>query len=128
MLMYASLLSGLAVLAQAAAPPPVTLSCSLPARAMAGGPAAPPVERIFRVGQGSFQEWDVAAGKFGGNLCGTFTCRKTPDRVEGTIGSASVTYTIGMVTGTTSGYWRALGASGFAAKEGVCRIITAPAS
>lgn len=128
MLTYAPLLFGLAVMAQAAAPPPVTLSCSIPARAVAGAPPVPPVERIFRVGQGSFQEWDVATGKFGGNLCGAFACRKTPDRLEGTIGSASVTYTIGMIPGAKTGYWRAVGATGFAAKEGACRIITAPAS
>jgi hypothetical protein len=128
MAMHVALLSGLALMAQAAMPAPVVLSCSMPARLVAGAASAPPSERIFRVGAGSFQEWDAAQRKFGGNLCGAFTCRKTADRLEGNIGSASVTYTVGIVTGTSEGYWRAVGASGLAATKGACRVITAPAS
>jgi hypothetical protein len=126
MAMHVALLSGLALMAQAASPAPVVLSCSIPARLVAGSAPVAPTERIFRVGVGSFQEWDAAQRKFGGNLCGAFACRKSADRMEGNIGSASVTYTVGIVTGTSEGYWRAVGASGLAANKGPCRVITAP--
>ena len=125
--MRAALFCGLAMLAQSAAAhaqSPVVLACKLPAANVAGTPAS--AERIFRVAPGSFQEWDAAQRKFGANLCAAYTCAKTAERSEGSIGSASVTYTVGVVHATGEGYWRATGASGLATDHGSCRIAAAP--
>jgi hypothetical protein len=46
--------------------------------------------------------------------------------MEGAIGSASVSYTIGIESGTKEGYWRAVGASGMAQNKGVCRVVPEP--
>lgn len=125
MAMNAVLLSGVALLAQAAgAGSPVVLACNLPTPAAAGASA----DRIFRVAPGQFQEWDAARKTFGANHCLAFACAKTPDRTEGSISSASVSYTVGVVTGTGEGYWRATGASGLAANKGSCRIVADPSS
>ena len=127
--MRAAFLCGLAVLAQAAgarAQSPVFLACNIPARAAPGGPPAAPVERTFRVAPGSFQEWDAARHQFGRNLCLAFACVKTADRSEGSVGSASVTYTVGIVAATGEAYWRALGASDLGATQGPCRVVPAP--
>jgi len=123
--MGAALLGGLiltmALAEGASAPSPVVLGCKLPA---AGAPA--PAERFFRVAPGSFQEWDAARKVFGPNLCSAYACAKAPDRSEGSIGSASVTYTVGVVHGTGEAYWRATGASGLAADHGPCRVAAEP--
>jgi hypothetical protein len=121
----AALVFGLAMLAQstgAQAQAPIILACKLP---VAGAAGAPP-ERLFRVAPGSFQEWDADQRKFGANLCAAYSCAKTADRSEGTIGSASVTYTVGVVHATGEGYWRAAGATGLATNQGACRIASAP--
>ena len=126
--MRAALFCGLAMLAQSAvarAQSPVVLACTLPAASTAASAAAP-AERLFRVAPGSFQEWDPAQRRFGANLCAAYACAKTADRSEGSIGSASVTYTVGVVHATGEAYWRATGASGLAADHGPCRIATAP--
>lgn len=123
--MRAALFCGLAMLAQTAAAhaqAPVVLACTLPA---AGGAAAP-AERLFRVAPGSFQEWDAAQQKFGPNLCAAYACAKTAERSEGTIGSASVTYTVGVLHSTGEAYWRAAGATGLATDHGACRIASVP--
>lgn len=129
---YAMLLSGLALLAAAPAaqPPagPVVLACRIPVRAASGSGAVTSADRIFRVGPGAFQEWDANQRKFGRNLCDAFPCSKTPDRMEGNVSSASASYTVGIMSNTGEGYWRAVGATGFAAKQGVCRVITEPKS
>lgn len=120
MAMHAALLSGLVVMAQAAGPPsPVFLACSMPANGVTA-------ERIFRVAPGSFQEWDAAKQDFGKNFCEAFACSKTPERMEGSISSASVSYTVGIVNDTGEGYWRAAGASGLSANKGACRVVPAP--
>jgi hypothetical protein len=119
------LLSGLALLFQSAgAAPgaPVVLSCSFP---VAGASAAAPAARIFRVGPGSLQEWDAGLRQFGRNLCLPFACVRAAGRTEGSISSASVSYTVG-VSDSGEAYWRAQGATGFAAKQGVCRVINPP--
>lgn len=127
MTMNAVLISGLVMLAQAAAParPPVVLSCSLPSRAAAGAPVVMK-ERVFRVGPASLQELNAATGQFGANLCAAHPCAKTEGHTEGHISSASVMYTIGIVNGSNQGYWRAKGASGLSANEGTCKIVAAP--
>lgn len=120
-----ALFFGMAMLAPstgAHAQSPVVLACRLPA---AGAVAAPP-ERLFRVAPGSFQEWDAVQRKFGANLCAAYSCAKAADRLEGTIGSASVTYTVGVVHATGEAYWRAAGATGLATDHGPCRIVAAP--
>ena len=129
MAMNVALISGLVVLAQSAElGPPVILACNLPTPAVAGAPPAPSAERIFRVAPGSFQEWDAGKQAFGANFCAAFACAKTPGRMEGNISSASVSYTVGVVSGTGGGYWRAAGASGLSANQGVCRVIATPPS
>ena len=129
MAMRVALFCGLAVLAPSAAAhaqSPVVLACQLPAASAAGAAAAAPAERLFRVAPGSFQEWDAAQRKFGTNLCAAYACAKTPDRTEGSIGSASVSYTVGILHATGEGYWRATGASGLATDHGPCRVAAAP--
>ena len=125
--MHAMFLSGLLLLAAVpAVPAPVVLTCSLPARAAPGEATATiPEQRTFRLAAGQFQEWDAGLKQFGPNLCRAFACVKAPDRTEGNISSASVTYTVG-ITPAGEGYWRALGATGFAAKQGVCRVVPEP--
>jgi hypothetical protein len=121
--MRAVLLCGLmmAQAAAASAQSPVVIGCKLPSVG-----AQTPVERFFRVAPGSFQEWDAARKAFGQNLCSAYACAKSPDRSEGTIGSASVTYTVGVTHDTGEAYWRATGASGLAADHGPCRIAAPP--
>jgi len=100
---------------------PVVIGCKLPS---AGVPET--AERFFRIAPGSFQEWDATGRVFGQNLCSAYACAKAPDRSEGTIGSASVTYTVGVVHGTGEAYWRVTGASGLATDHGPCRIAAPP--
>ena len=125
--MHAALLSGLMILAQAAAGAPVVLACDIPSPPGRAIATAAPHERIFRVGPGSIQEWNDSSREFGPNLCAAFGCVKTADRSEGTISSASVAFTVGVVNSTGQGYWRAAGASGLAVTRGACRVITPPA-
>jgi hypothetical protein len=116
---------GLAILAAATAAraqSPLVLACKLPA---AKAPA-PPAERIFRVAPGSFQEWDPVQRRFGPNLCAAYACSKSAERLEGVIGSASVSYTVGVVPSTREAYWRVNGASGLAADHGPCRVTAEP--
>ena len=123
------LISGLVVFAQApVAPSPVVVACRFPGQSIAGAPASAPTERVFRLAPGSFQEWDAATKKFGQNICLSYACAKTPDRTEGSISSASVSYTVGITNGTGDAYWRAQGASGLAANHGACRVVAQPTS
>ena len=124
----AALISALAVMVAPqgalAAKGPVTIACNLPARTITGAPATSGNERIFRVATGSLQAWDPEKKAFGPNLCAAYSCRRAPDRAEGTISSASVAYTIGVAGG--QGYWRVLGASGGGPRTGSCRIVSEP--
>jgi hypothetical protein len=125
--MRLALFCGLVVMAQAAgaaAPAPVVVACTFPLEAASGGPATPTV-RTFRISAGSFQEWDADLKAFGGNLCQAYACVRAAGRMEGTIGSASVTYTVGIVSGGGA-YWRAAGATRLASDHGACRILPAP--
>ena len=108
----------------AAAPGPVVMACNLPARSLPSLPAITGNERVFKVSPGSLQTWDPARKAFGQNLCAAYSCVKAPDRSEGTISSASVSYTIGVTGG--QGYWRSLGATGGGARSGSCRIVSEP--
>jgi hypothetical protein len=129
MTMYAALLYGLALMAQAAPAAGgtlVTLSCQLPARP-AEGAGGKPAPRIFQIGSGSLREWNEVTHEYGANLCRSFNCVKAADRSEGSISSASVTYVVGVQNGGAEGYWRATGATGGGVTHGACQIVPAPA-
>jgi hypothetical protein len=108
-------------------PPMVVLECQLP-KPMIGGPlgAGEAGTRIFRIGQGHLEEWSPLQRRFGGNLCDATSCTVSPDRSEGSIGTASAIFTVGLDRRTGRGYWRAIGATGFKVNEGVCRQIKDP--
>lgn len=102
---------------------PIVLVCSIP-RSEPFAPAAtvPKLERrTFRIGPGSFEEWSERDGRYGPNLCAAVRCHASPERSEGTIGTASVVYTVGLDRRSGAGYWRVVGATGFRQTEGVCR-------
>jgi hypothetical protein len=129
--MHIALLNALLVMAaqvaQTGAQPAVVLACNIPANpAKAAAAAAPPAERVFRIAPGSLQEWGAAQQRFGQNLCLAYACARSPTRVEGSISTATVSYTVGIDYSTHSGYWRAAGASGLKTTEGSCRIVPAP--
>ena len=128
MAMHLAFLSALAVMAvqpaAAAVLKPVVLGCNLPSRPGTGAPTTTSAERVFRIGPGSFQEWNTIRKEFGGNLCAAYTCVRTPDKTEGTVSSASVIYTVGVTGG--HGYWSVVGAAGGGPRSGACRILTAP--
>ena len=128
MAMHLVFLSALAMMAvqpvaAAAVPAPVVLACNLPTRPVAGAAATGSAERVFRIGPGSFQEWNAIRKEFGGNLCAAYSCVRTADRTEGKLSSASVVYTVGVADGR--GYWSVIGASGSGPRSGSCRIVTA---
>lgn len=126
--MNVALLSGLALMAQAAVAgdrPPTTLACDLPSPSVSGA-VAKPTRRIFQVAPGLLREWNVGKQAFGVNLCTVFACLKAPDRSEGSITSASASYTVGIDHGTGQAYWRATGASGLTIPKGPCRVVPAP--
>jgi len=108
------------------------MTCTLPRYASSASPSGTATlireDRVFRISRGSFQEWIPAERKFGPNLCVAFACVANGDRSEGTISSASVTYTVGINHDKGGGYWRAVGASGLAETEGACRRTADPSS
>ena len=124
----AALLSILALTAlppgAAAAQAPVVIACNLPTRPITGAAVTPGNERVFRLSPGSLQAWDPTHKAFGSNLCSAYSCVRATGRTEGTISSASVSYTIGVANG--QGYWRVLGASGGGPRSGACRIVSEP--
>ena len=107
---------------------PRFLSCDIPTPMGIEGsaPAAPIGPRIFRIAPGSFSEWDPEEHTFGPSLCDAFTCSADAQRLEGTITSASIIYTIGVDHTTGVGYWRAKGASNLPRNEGTCSLIADP--
>ena len=107
---------------------PRFLSCDIPAPMGIEGSAtaAPSGPRIFRIAPGSFSEWDQDERAFGPSLCEAFTCKADAQRLEGTITSASIIYTIGVDHTTGVGYWRAKGASNLPRNEGTCSLIADP--
>jgi len=123
---------GLALSAGAAegwAQSPVVLVCSMTQASSAAPGTAKPVirqERVFRIGGGSFQEWQPADRQYGPDLCAAYGCSANAERTEGVISSASVSYTIGVDHKTGAGYWRSVGASGRAETQGVCRETADP--
>ena len=103
---------------------PAVIACNIPARSITGAPPTAGGERIFRIAPKSLQAWDPVQKAFGPNLCSAYSCTRTAGRTEGTIGSASVTYTLGVAGG--QGYWRVMGASGGGPRSGTCRRVREP--
>lgn len=84
-------------------------------------------DRIFRLAPDNFQEWKADEKRFGANLCRNFKCVRSAEKLEGTVQSSSVSYTIGIDRNTRAGYWRSQGATGFSESSGACRETTDPA-
>lgn len=109
---------------------PLVMTCAMTRPSTAPPGAAKPIireERTFRIGPDRLEEWRPEDRRYGPNLCAAFGCAGNADRTEGTIGSASVTYTIGVDHRSGSGYWRSVGASGRSETQGVCRQVADPA-
>jgi hypothetical protein len=126
--MIAALLSGLALLAQttsAVQPGTKIVSCDLPAPVTGAAARPTPAPRVFEIGAGMLREWNTVAQQFGPNLCATYSCSKTKGRIEGSISSSSVKYSVGIETATGDPYWRATGASGLAKPYGACKTLKA---
>lgn len=83
------------------------------------GEAAP---RIFRIGPKLFQQWKPEDGKFGSNLCLSFTCHGDGHLLSGQISSSSVILTITLDLDRKAGSWKTVGASGLSRKEGPCSV------
>lgn len=121
------LLVGLA-LAQAGAPaaPPSAASGAWILTCNMAGPQEPPdspnARRVFRIGRGLFQQWRPAFGDFSPNLCQSFRCVSSPDRLEGTITSTSLTLTITVDMAARAATWRTVGASGLRVPSGPCTM------
>ena len=112
---------------QAQAPVVLVCSMTLPAPPAPGSARSETrEERVFRIGRGSFEEWQADERKYGPNLCEVFSCSANADRTEGVIAAASVSYTIGVDHATGAGYWRSIGASGRAETQGSCRQAPDP--
>lgn len=107
---------------------PRFLSCDIPSPiGIEGSAGAAPIgPRFFRIAPGSFSEWNSRYHEFGPSLCEAFTCIADAQRLEGTITSASMVYSIGVDRTTGRGYWRAKGASNLPRTEGTCSLIADP--
>lgn len=108
--------------------PARVLSCDIPAQLGSIGPAttgqAQP--RIFRLSPNRFEEWSAADREFGPNLCETFPCKSDAQRLEGTITTASVAYSIGV--DQEGAHWRAKGASNLPRNQGPCKVVPDPST
>ena len=106
---------------------PHVLSCEIPAPITATAASdAKPAPRIFRLSKGRFEAWNPQEQAFSENLCEVFTCTARADRLEGSLSSASVVYTVGVDAGTGRAYWRVLGASNLPRAEGSCEAVADP--
>lgn len=112
--------------APARAKPTVTLTCSFLQAPSAAGAGPRTKQRVFRIGEGAFHEWDPLTKRFGPNLCSAFTCKGDRNRLEGSITSASASYTVGLDRATRQADWRAVGATGLAQSSGHCAVTRDP--
>jgi hypothetical protein len=113
----------LSLLLQASAPQPpgaFVLKCDMTGTRAGWGNAE--VWRTFRLAPNSFQEWKADEGKFGPNLCSSYACSADKDRLQGTIGSATLIVTVELSADRRNATWSATGASGLARSSGVCLI------
>ena len=109
---------GLAALAAApSANGPWILTCDMPSSA-----GATSATRVFRIAPQVFQEWRPADKAFGNNLCASFPCAADRNRLEGTISSPSVIFTVQVDRQTGGATWRTQGASNLAKSTGSCTI------
>ncbi|MET0293528.1 MAG: hypothetical protein ABW042_00805 [Phenylobacterium sp.] len=84
-------------------------------------PSTPRV-RVFRIGPGVLQEWRAGSDRFGSTMCSTLTCKVSPQRLEGSVGSASLILTIRMDPATRQASWSTVGASGLKQVQGGCAV------
>jgi hypothetical protein len=85
-------------------------------------PGATPASavRVFRLGPSLLQEWKPDTKAFGPNLCLSFQCKADSARLEGSIESPTVIFTITLDRAANEASWRTVGATGEARTSGVC--------
>jgi len=130
--MVVSLAFGIAAaLMQAAAPAPAAPRIDGPAAGAwiltcdVGAATAPGPEggrRVFRLAPRRLEEWSPTLKSFGPNLCELFACRTDPQRLEGTITSASVALTIAANPATRTASWSTQGATNLSRTSGPCTM------
>lgn len=118
---FAGLVVGLtagvaAVAAPVAGNGPWILTCDMPSATSASA------TRVFRIAPKVFQEWRPADKTFGNNLCASFPCAADRNRLEGTISSSSVVFTVKVDRQTGGATWRSQGASNLAKSTGACTV------
>ncbi|MGH6965148.1 MAG: hypothetical protein ACREE0_11740 [Phenylobacterium sp.] len=119
----AALALGLLLQASAASTPSAdafVLKCDMTGTRAGWGNAE--VWRTFRLAPNSFQEWKADEGKFGPNLCSSYACSADKNRLQGTIGSATLIVTVELSSDRRKATWSATGASGLSRSNGVCLI------
>jgi hypothetical protein len=128
MLLTALLLAGLAatgspqatsVSAKAGASGFWILTCEMPTP---GAGAPTDARRTFRLGPQTFQERKPGQAAFGSNLCRSYACASSRERMQGTLSSASLVLTISVDPRTRAGTWRTTGASGLSRTSGDCSV------
>jgi len=111
-LMLAILLLGVGRAAQAA-PGPWIVTCDV----------GQPEPRVFRIAPRLFQEWRPERKQFGSNLCQSFACHGDRHRMEGSISSATLVFTVSLDVDRGQGSWRAIGSSGLSRRDGPCTVV-----
>lgn len=106
-----------AMAAPAPAEGPWILTCDMPSATSSAS-----ATRVFRIAPKVFQEWRPADKTFGNNLCASFPCSADRNRLEGTISSSSVVFTVQVDRRTGGATWRTQGASNLAKSTGACTI------
>lgn len=128
MLLTALLLAGLAATGSSpAAITPATagasrfwiLTCQMPTP---GAGATADARRTFRLGPKTFQERKPGQASFGSNLCRSYACASSRERMQGTLSSASLILTVSLDPRTRAATWRTTGASGLSRTSGDCSV------
>lgn len=116
----AAIAAALALVAAGAQHPPGPwiLTCNM------AGPGedqnGPKAHRMFRIGPHLFEAWNPEKKAFGRNLCVSFSCVGSKDRLEGVISSPTLSLTVTLDPATGQASWRALGASNLKTTNGPC--------
>jgi hypothetical protein len=108
----------LALVLQGAPPAPGAWIMQCDVRSPEQGAAA--AVRVFRVGPSLLQEWTPEHREFGPNLCLSFQCKGDHGRLEGSIVSASLIFTLSFDPQARRADWRTVGASGLKRTSGAC--------
>src|SRR5688572_9777316 len=82
--------------------------------------SAAPEVRVFRLAPSLLQEWKAENREFGPNLCLAFKCRGDRDRLEGSIETATLIFTLTFDPQARRADWRTVGASGQRRTSGIC--------